>query len=261
MVDMFAFIKYFHGKASTMGAGSFECHEVFIGQDPRIKMFFDIENVIPTEAYDLMTRWLNGDDSDIAKMVSEDVINAMKFALEEVDECYEMYESHIDYAIASRSREIDDGMKLSYHVITNVVMRVSECKALVKLIKENYISCINAKRPDGYMDMLCGKSTLDTNPYRKNGSLSLPGGSKDVHTLTMVQPFKTKMNQHLLDLDGCNSVHQFTDDLQLKPNVSDREAFEESSSDFIKKALAKLDSERVPAYDPSSMDLYANTPR
>jgi hypothetical protein len=262
MVDMFALIKYFHGKASSMGVGSFECHEVFIGQDPRIKMFFDIESVIPVEAYESMLKWMNGDDSDMAKMVSEDVINAMKLSLEAVDNHFDMYESLIDYAIVSRSRKVADGMKLSYHLITNVSMRVSECKALIKLIKEEYLSCINVKRPDGYKDMLCAPSTLDTNPYSKNGSLSLPGSTKDGHTLTMVQSFKqSSMSLHLIDTHECHDMHAFTEDLPVKANISDREAFEESSSDFIKKALAKLDSERVPAYDPSSMDVYANTPR
>jgi hypothetical protein len=153
-------------------------------------------------------------------------------------------------------------MKLSYHVITNVSMRVSECKALVKLIKEDYLSCINAERPAGYKEMLCAKNTLDINPYKKNGSLSLPGSSKDGHTLTVVQPFKqSSMNLHLIDIYGCNGTHDFSDDLPIKANISDQEAFEESSSDFITKALAKLDSERVPAYDPDSMDLYAYPPR
>jgi hypothetical protein len=173
MVDMFAFVKYFHGKASSMGVGSFECHEVFIGKDPTIKMFFDIEAVIPVESYESMLKWMNGDDTDMANMVSEDIINAMKNALEEFDGKFEGCESRIDYAIVSRSRKVPDGMKLSYHVITNVAMLVSECKALAKVIKDNYLSCLNVERPDGYKDMLCAKNTLDTNPYRKNGSLSL----------------------------------------------------------------------------------------
>jgi len=262
LVDMFAFVNYFNEKSCTMKSGSFECHEVFLGQDPSIKMFFDIESVIPLEVYDSMKQWMNGDDLDMAKMVSDDVINAMNLALEEVDSFYDMYESLIDYAIVSRCRKIDDRMKLSYHLITNVSMRVSECKALVKLIKDSYLSCVGGKRPDGYLDMLCAKKTLDTNPYSKNGTLSLPGSSKDGHTLIVVQPFKrSSMSLHLIDTDGCNGTHDFTDDLPIKANVSDREAFEETSSEFVKKALAKLDSKRVPAYDSSAMDLYANTPR
>jgi hypothetical protein len=205
---------------------------------------------------------MNGDDTDMTKMVSEDIVKAMKNALEAVDNEFELYEGRIDNAIVSQSRKVDDGMKLSYHIITNVSMRVSECKALVKLIKEDYLSCTNAERPDGYKEMLCAKNTLYINPYKKNGSLSLPGSSKAGHTLTVVQPFKqSSMNLHLVDTDGCIGTHDFSDDLPIKANISDQEAFEESSSDFIKKALTKLESERVPAYDPDAMDLYANTPR
>lgn len=273
-VDMFALIKYFHGKASSMGVGSFECHEVFIGEDPWIKMFFDIEAVVPVESYESMLKWMNGNDTDMAKMVGEDVIEAMKNALEAVDVRFtfehdeydvEGYGPRVDYAIVSRSRKVPDGMKMSYHIITNVAMKVSVCKALAKLIKEDYLSCISAKRPDGYKDMLCAKNTLDTNPYRKNGSLSLPGSTKDGHTLTVVRPFQNGTRSpsclHLTDINNCETNHKFNEDLPIKDNITDQEAFEESSSEFVKKALAKLNSERVPAYDPETMDLYANPPR
>ncbi|GMF35232.1 unnamed protein product [Phytophthora lilii] len=56
-VDMHAFIEYFHGdhangifgrdQTFTNGDRWFECHELFIGKDPTIKLFFDIEKVIP----------------------------------------------------------------------------------------------------------------------------------------------------------------------------------------------------------------------
>lgn len=98
---------------------------------------------------------------------------------------------------------------------------------------------------------------------RKNGSLSLPGGTKFGNSIKVVKLFKRKLeNMHLLDTtDECIQYHEFNDELPIQANQSDREAFEESSSDFVKKVLAKLDTEHVPAYDSESMDIYANSIR
>ncbi|GMF35233.1 unnamed protein product [Phytophthora lilii] len=112
--------------------------------------------------------------------------------------------------------------------------------------------------------MLCDKTTIDTQPYRKNGSLSLPGGRKNGHQLKLIRPFnRATETLHLNDYYDCTWMHEFSEDLPIKTFDSSREEFEESSSEFINKVLAHLEKnpERIPAYVPEAMDLYAKAPK
>jgi phage/plasmid-associated DNA primase len=250
-VDMHAFINLFHKREDR------ECHELFLGRDPTIKLFLDLEKVIPKSYYNKLK--VAAKPVSVGEMICADIMTALNNTLELVDECYDEYESTIDYAIAERVRDIDDNnTKISFHLITNIAMHVSECKAVVKLMKAEYLNMIS-NIGDEYKQMLCDKSFVDTLPYRRNGSLSLPGGTKRGHTIKMVKAFACKTeNMHLLDVSDCIRCHQFTDDLMIQNNQSERESFEESSSEFVKKALSKLDADRLPAYDPTAMELYAN---
>jgi len=231
-----------------------------VGRDPIVKMFFDIEQVVPKSFYEALVKYAG--DTKVGEIISADVIEALKGTLEEYDHNYDHYESYIDYAIVSRCRSVgDDDIKLSFHVITNVAMRVSECKAIARVLKEDYLSLTN-DRITGYKDMLCAKNTLNTAPYRKNGGLSLPGGRKKGHQLTTIRQFERNESLHLREVYACTTLHEFSDQLPIKTFDSRRQEFEDSSSEFINKALAKLDSDpkRVPAYTPEAMDLYANPP-
>jgi hypothetical protein len=180
-VDMHAFVKYFHSKGR-------ECHEVFLGRDPTIKFFFDIEKVVAKDYYKELIG--SADDTPLGEMIAADMMHALRNALEYVDERYDEYSDHIDYGIAERNRSVgEDSIKISYHVITNIAMKVSECKALIKLIKADYIDTI-PNIGGKYKEMLCESSTIDSNPYRKNGSLSLPGGAKNGNVLKVIRGFK-----------------------------------------------------------------------
>jgi len=259
-VDMFAFIKYFHSDSANNDS-QFECHELFIGRDPTVKVFFDIEKVIPTEFYNGLKSDCGKTDAGVGEQICRDVMTGLKSTLEEFDLKFDSYESDIDYAIVSRTRAVDDdNTKVSYHLITNIAMRVSECKAIVKALKSEHLGT-GLTMSDEYRELLCSSTTIDINPYRKNGTLSLPGGRKNGHQLTIIREFKSTMDLHLVETYACHRYHEFSDELLIQAGQSSREVFEESSSEFVKKALAKLTEERVPAYDPKAMDLWANSPR
>lgn len=227
-----------------------ECHEMFL-QGSRIKFFIDCDNKLTDAEFKSFDQPID----EFIKQMAEDYIAAFKNVLTYTDHEYEKYENDIDYLITNRSRKIDGGIKISTHIVVNVVFTVREISAIVKSMIKTYIDEIDAG--DSYKNFL--RESVDTQPYRNNGSLSLPNGVKNGNKNVIIKPFNKKSTSaYLLDMTDCHLTHELTDDLHIVDD-SNQKSFEESSSAFIMTALKSI--KRIPDYDPAKMDIYGRLPR
>ncbi|DBA03069.1 TPA: hypothetical protein N0F65_003316 [Lagenidium giganteum] len=139
-----------------------ECHEVFIG-NRKIKLFIDCDRKLTDaefNAYEMTT------DEFVLQMAT-DYMTAFELALEYTD---------CDFA-------------------TNIGFTVAECKAIIKyMLRESFIHISDVG--DSYIEFL--KSCIDLQPYRSNGSLSLPGGNKRGNVNQVIKPFNSTINTPFL---------------------------------------------------------------
>ncbi|KAF4037899.1 hypothetical protein GN244_ATG10026 [Phytophthora infestans] len=247
-VDRSAFVKFAHEQLKH------ECHEVFIG-NRKIKFFIDCDQKLTDaefNAYEMTT-------DELVLQMATDYMVAFKHALEYIDCNFAIYEDDLDFLVTNRSRKMDGGVKLSTHIVTNIGFTVAECKAIVKyMLRESFTQISDVG--DSYIEFL--KSCIDLQPYRSNGSLSLPGGNKRGNVNQVIKPFNSTFNTpFLLDTaaDMAYTDHDLTNDLEIKSADKPQEIFAESSSEFIDKAIQKIS--KIPDYDPFKFDVYGRAPK
>ncbi|KAF4029931.1 hypothetical protein GN244_ATG18314 [Phytophthora infestans] len=247
-VDRSAFVKFAHEQLKH------ECHEVFIG-NRKIKFFIDCDQKLTDaefNAYEMTT-------DELVLQMATDYMAAFRHALEYIDCNFAIYEDDLDFFVTNRSRKMDNGVKLSTHIVTNIGFTVAECKAIVKyMLRESFTQISDVG--DSYIEFL--KSCIDLQPYRSNGSLSLPGGTKRGNVNQVIKPFNSTFNTpFLLDTaaDMAYTDHDLTNDLEIKTVDKPQEIFAESSNEFIDKAIQKIS--KIPDYDPSNLDVYGRAPK
>ncbi|DAZ97031.1 TPA: hypothetical protein N0F65_012900, partial [Lagenidium giganteum] len=230
--DRSAFVKFAHEQLKH------ECHEVFIG-GRKIKFFIDCDQKLSNAQFEAFRMT----SDQLVQQMAADYMTVFGHALEYNDAYYDRYADGIDYLVTNRSRKLpDNSTKISTHIVTNVAFSVAECKAIVKyMLQELFIALDGVS--DEYINFL--KACVDVQPYRKNGSLSLPGGNKNETTIHHT-------SGHLLE-------HSLTDELNVKFEEKSREVFEESSSEFINKAIQNV--KKIEDYDESKMDVYGRLPK
>ena len=243
-VDACAFVKFVHEQMKR------ECHEIFI-TGAHIKFFIDCD----AKMTDAEFAKYGMTEEDLIKEIANDYIAAFKHTLEYNDNAYDYYSDDIDYMITNRSRKINGGVKLSCHIITNVVMSVPECKAVINYMKAE--GMIEVSATEAYIEFI--KSAIDVQPYRKNGSLSLPGGVKHGNVQMVLKPFnQMHTTGYLLDRSNCSCRCAFSEDFDTTPQT-DLQIFDDATPEFIKNCLKHI--KKVPDYYSEVMDVYARIPK
>lgn len=182
--DAIAFNEFVSFKLRT------EAHEIIITN--RCRLFYDIDlKLNEFEKNELAERfgiYINEYNQIevmeyIAMRFAEVFKNATIFSLEEHGIYEDEYLKNFDWMATMRNRPLqDDGFKISIHLITNIMAPVKVCAAIIKNVKHEIIQKNHKYLDiDDYIaDMLC--NSIDANPCKFRGSLSLPFGTKQTET-------------------------------------------------------------------------------
>lgn len=243
-----------------------ETHEVIISQ--RCRLFYDIDLGLDefqkheiAEKYNLDITESN--EMEVMEFVAMQLANVLKEAtlisLEEHGIDAEENLSNFDWMVTMRNRPLlNDGFKISIHIITNIMAPVKVGSAIIKNVKMEIIqNNLRALDIDEYIaDILC--NAIDFHPCKFRGSLSLPYGAKKTdmgvyhnlikrdYDIPNQRFFLTVDDQYLInDLDFTN--------YKVFDNFSVSHA---ASSDFVARALAHVNS--IPDYCERTWDIKAS---
>ncbi len=163
-----------------------EAHEIII--TPRCRIFYDIDLKLTEYQKNEVAECFNvalTDDNETSAMevVAQHLADVFKEAtlvsLEDHGIDLETELGGFDWMATMRNRPLDnDGYKVSIHIITNIVVPLKACSAIVEHIKADVIK----NNPEVLMidesiiDLLI--DAIDVTQYHRNGSLSLPFGTK-----------------------------------------------------------------------------------
>lgn len=227
-----------------------ETHEIIISG--RCRLFYDIDMKLSefeknelSERYNLHIDQHNQIDvmEYIGMQFAEIFKNATIVSLEE----HGIYEdtdlANFDWMATMRNRPTaDDGFKISLHIITNIMAPVKVCAAIIKNVKNDVIPK-NQKylNIDDYVaDLLC--SSIDANPCKFRGSLSLPYGTKKTDTgeyhNVIKQDYDVPNQRFFLTITDQYVINDL--DFEQYKVESNTPATQPVDSDFVSRAIAHI---------------------
>ena len=198
-----------------------ECHEIMFGTN--CHWFADIDIKMNHNEYKHIKNLYDDDDELTGAIISaySEAINN-SFDLHKIN-------SDADFTIISRSRNIDNGYKISLHLISKWWMPIVKAKALAMDVYDQ-LKSINTKLP---IDILV--NGFDTQVYRRNGSLSMCGGWKD----------KSQNSMYSEENCGTQYISYYNDNsinIDMSKYISIDSSIGEISNDFIKEALKHVEN-------------------
>ena len=225
-----------------------EAHEIIL--TPRIRLFFDIDLILDEfKKYEFADHYrLNLDKKcesetmdNIGKSLAVVFKEATLISLEENGIDLEADLVGFDYFYTMRNRSLDEErFKISIHLITNLMLPLRACSAIVAHIKSDVINSnteilgIN----DDMVDLLIG--SIDETQYRRHGSLSLPYGKKStsngIYTNWIYRDYSIPNQRFFITLEDHFTIH----DIDLGGyNISDSSTYSgtEACPEFVKEAL------------------------
>jgi len=243
-----------------------EAHEMII--TPRCRMFFDIDLKLTEyqkcELADSMDMELTDSNEvyvmeAIGKRLAVVFKDATMISLEEhgLDMNLDSNAAGLDWLSTMRNRVLlDDGYKISIHIVMNLVVPLKACAAIVNHIKNDVIqqNIEILGISDDAADLIVG--AIDTTQYHRNGSLSLPFGTKPCDqgfaTNWIYKDYATAGQYYFLTVTDIYSI----DDLDLSEyNIGDSVSYagEAASPEFVKEALKHVNN--IADYSPRVWDI------
>lgn len=225
-----------------------EAHEIIL--TPRIRLFFDID--LPLDefqknefadhyGFDLSDDNETETMDEVGKRVAVAFKDSVMISFEEHGLDVETDLVGFDYIYTMRNRSIDnDGFKISIHLITNLMLSMNACSAIVANIKSEVIpNNIEVLGINSEMSELM-ISSIDETQYRRHGSLSLPFGTKKTsngeYTNWLYRDYSIPNQKYFLTIED-----QFMlDNLDLSGyNIRDAVNMDrlDASPEFVKEAL------------------------
>lgn len=225
-----------------------EAHEIIL--TPRIRLFFDID--LPLDefqknefadhyGFDLSDDNETETMDEVGKRVAVAFKDSIMISFEEHGLDVETDLVGFDYIYTMRNRSIDnDGFKISIHLITNLMLSMNACSAIVANIKSEVIlNNIEVLGINSEMSELMVRS-IDETQYRRHGSLSLPFGTKKTsngeYTNWLYRDYSIPNQKYFLTIED-----QFMlDNIDLSGyNIRDAVNMDrlDASPEFVKEAL------------------------
>ena len=244
-----------------------EAHEIIIS--PRCRLFFDIDLALDefqkhefAEHYGFILTEQNESEAmdEIGKIISSVFKDSVLISLEEHGVDIDNDLSGFDYMFSMRNRETDnDGYKISIHLITNIMIPLKACSAIVKHIKSEVI-CDNIDVL-GIDDQMVNAliNSIDETQYRRHGSLGLPYGTKQtthrVCTNWIYKDYDIPNQRYLITIEDQFVIH----DIDLgEYNIANdvNHAGSEANPEFVKRALCGVSN--IADYNPRVWDINAS---
>lgn len=241
-----------------------EAHEIIITH--RCRLFYDIDlKLTEFEKHELVERYnlelQDGNQMDIMEFVAMQfaevfktatIISLAEHGIYEDDDCL----ANFDWMVTMRNRPLQyDGFKISIHLITNIMAPIKVCAAIIKNVKYEIIQknqrFLNI---DDYIaDLLC--NSIDCNPCKFRGSLSLPYGTKktetgEYHNL-IKKDYDIPHQRFFLTIEDQYVINNL-DFEQYKVDTS-MQVVAVADSDFVTRALQNVSN--IPDYSETIWDL------
>lgn len=225
-----------------------EAHEIIL--TPRCRLFFDIDLVLSefqkhefADHYQLNFFASNENETmdEIGKSLAIVFKESTLISLEEHGIDIESDLVGFDYFYTMRNRALDDEQfKISIHLITNLIISLKACSAIVSHIKNEVIPN-NIEVLGINEDMIESLvSSIDETQYRRHGSLSLPFGTKftsnQIYTNWIYRDYSIPKQRFFITLEDQFSIH----DIDLGGyNIVDSSAYSKTEvcPEFVKEAL------------------------
>ena len=225
-----------------------EAHEIIL--TPRVRLFFDID--LPLDEFqknefaDHYGFNLTDDNErnvmdEVGKRVAVAFKESILISFEENGVDIDNDLIGFDYFYTMRNRVIDnDGFKVSIHLITNLMLPMNACSAIVSNIKSDIIpNNVEVLGINSEMSELMTGS-IDETQYRRHGSLSLPFGTKNTskgyYTNWMFRDYSIPNQKYFLTIEDqfvITNIDLSGYNIRDSVNVDRLEA----SPEFVKEAL------------------------
>lgn len=226
-----------------------EAHEVII--TPRCRMFYDIDLKLTEYQKSELAESMNVELTDTNEdMVMQQIGKRLGVVFKEATlislEDHGIIESELagfDWLSTMRNRPlVDDGYKISIHIITNLMLSLKACAAIADHVKSGVLSdkdnievlMINEDIAELLID------SIDTTQYHRNGSLSLPFGTKmcdtGVSTNWIYREYDVANQQYFITAEDMFAIQ----DLDLSEyNIANDASYSGEAADphFVSEAL------------------------
>ena len=228
-----------------------EAHEIITTH--RCRLFFDIDLSLDefqkndfAEHYGIALPEQNENQEmdDVGKQIANVFKDAVLISLEEHGLDIDTDLSGFDFMFTMRNRILDDdGFKISIHLITNLIVPLKACSAIINHIKTEVLQQnlevlgINENMVGALVD------SIDEAQYRRHGSLSLPYGSKraksGICTNWIYHDYSIPNQRYFITIDDQFSINEV--DLS-NYNIADSSAYAISdvNPEFVKLALQNV---------------------
>ncbi len=237
-----------------------EAHEIIIRRQCRL--FYDIDlkldefqknDLAEIMGYNLAEQSETAVMDAIADKIAIVFKEASVISLEEhgVDIDHEL--SLFDWMYTSRNRPLEnDGYKISLHVITNLMLPVAVCAAIIDHVKHSVIPD-NVEVLDidhDIVDLIA--DSIDVGQCRYHGSLSLPYGTKNGKTNVIRRNYDIPGQRYFLTIDDQYTIHDVD---TKKYNVAETFTGKNvaASPEFVKEALKHINN--VADYSSRAWDI------
>ena len=244
-----------------------EAHELILS--PQCRLFYDIDLALDefqkhefAEHYevDLSDGKENLSMDEIGKQLAIVFKDATLISLEEHGIDIETDLVGFDYMHTMRNRRLnDDGFKISIHLITNLILPLNACSAIVSHIKSEVMQHnievlgINEDMVDTLIE------SIDETQYRRHGSLGLPYGTKSSSfgkiTNWIYRDYSIPNQNYFITIEDQFSIR----DIDLTEyNIDEPSNYSgvEANPDFVQEALKHV--KNIKDYNPRVWDLNAS---
>lgn len=237
-----------------------EAHEIIIrGQ---CRLFYDIDlkldefqknDLADIMGYNLAEQSETVVMDAIANKVAFVFREASRISLEEhgVDLDHDL--SMFDWMYTSRNRPLEnDGYKISLHVVTNLMLPIAVCAAIIDHVK-HFVIPDNVEVLDidhDIVDLIA--DSIDVGQCRFHGSLSLPYGTKNGKTNVIRRNYDIPGQRYFLTIDDQYTIHDVD---TKKYNVAETFTGKNvaASPEFVKEALKHINN--VADYSSRAWDI------
>ncbi len=240
-----------------------EAHEIIIRRECRL--FYDIDmkldefqknDLADSMGFNLAeqseTYVMEAIGYRIARIFKEATI--MSLADHYVDEDTDL--KLFDWMFTSRNRPLsNDGFKISLHVITNLMLPVKVCAAIIEHVKyhviANNITYLDIR--EDVVDFIT--DSIDVGQCRYHGSLSLPLGTKHGTVNMIKRDYDIPGQRYFLTIDDQYTIQDIdTNRYNVVDNYNGKNT--EAAPEFVKEALKHI--RNVKDYSPRAWDLNAS---
>ena len=244
-----------------------EAHELILTSHCRL--FYDIDLALDEfqkhefaehYAVDLSDGQENLSMDEIGKQLAIVFKDATLISLEEHGIDIETDLVGFDYMHTMRNRRLnEDGFKISIHLITNLILPLNACSAIVSHIKsevmEKNIKVLGIN--EDMVDTLI--ESIDETQYRRHGSLGLPYGTKTTSfgkiTNWIYRDYSIPNQNYFITIEDQFSIR----DIDLTEyNIDEPSSYSgvEANPDFVQEALKHV--KNIKDYNPRVWDLNAS---